>query len=90
MVWFCITLLSHNAETQKITDGVLIEKEEIAHGAVSSKVYLYYLKNAGWGLVTFVVFAQILQASLMVTNNFWLSRWSEAGLFNEVSPVDIL
>ncbi|XP_022102313.1 ATP-binding cassette sub-family C member 9-like [Acanthaster planci] len=66
-------------------DGQLIEKEEMVRGSVSYKTYLYLLGSVGWGLILLVALAVALQSSLSVTNNFWLSEWSEAGLSNETT-----
>ncbi|XP_071805798.1 ATP-binding cassette sub-family C member 9-like [Asterias amurensis] len=71
------------SKEEKQSGGKLIEKEEQARGSVSYTVYLYYMKNVGWGLISFVFLALITQTSLNVGKNFWLSSWSEAGLSNE-------
>ena len=64
-------------------DG-LMEQEERASGSVSYKVYLYYLKNVGWGLVSFIFAAMLMSSALNIGKSFWLSAWSEAGLSSEV------
>ncbi|XP_038059425.1 ATP-binding cassette sub-family C member 9-like [Patiria miniata] len=71
------------SKDEEKSGGKLIEKEEQARGSVSIKVYFYYLRSAGWGLVAFVLCMTGVTSALSIGNSFWLSAWSEAGLSNE-------
>ena len=57
----------------------LIEKEEMERGAVSYRVYLYYLRALGWPAIPLIAL-YLLQPVFSVSTNFWLSAWSEAGV----------
>ncbi|XP_071803247.1 ATP-binding cassette sub-family C member 9-like [Asterias amurensis] len=63
--------------------GDLVEKEEIARGAVSIQSYLYLVRSTGWGLSALTILAFVVHSGFAVSTNFWLSGWSEAGLSNE-------
>nr|XP_006820964.1 PREDICTED: ATP-binding cassette sub-family C member 9-like [Saccoglossus kowalevskii] len=58
----------------------LIEDEESEHGSVSWRVYLAYAKAVKFPMVLAVLAIWTLQTSATVTNNFWLSAWSESGV----------
>ncbi|XP_071810168.1 ATP-binding cassette sub-family C member 9-like [Asterias amurensis] len=60
-------------------EGRLIEKEERNTGTISWKVVVFYLKAMGYPQAFLVLTVTLMQHSLIITRDFWLSRWSEAG-----------
>ncbi|XP_072050857.1 ATP-binding cassette sub-family C member 9-like [Amphiura filiformis] len=67
--------------------GSLIEKEELQRGAVSRKVYSYYLRSMGWPLVILVLLTYAYLTGFGIYKNFWLADWSNAGV-NKTSIED--
>ena len=60
-------------------EGRMIEKEERNTGTVSRKVVCFFLQAMRYPQACLVVALTLMQHSLIVATDFWLSRWSEAG-----------
>ncbi|XP_077978183.1 ATP-binding cassette sub-family C member 9-like [Glandiceps talaboti] len=67
-----------NAET-----GTLIKREERERGSVSWRVYLAYGKAMKLPLVFLMLVMFLVQGTIHIFTNFWLSQWSEAGMDTE-------
>lgn len=64
-----------------LTDGEkarLIKPEERKRGRIAWSVYVYYIMKCGLILVGTVVSTRVIDASLILTSQFWLSNWSES------------
>ncbi|XP_077980908.1 ATP-binding cassette sub-family C member 8-like [Glandiceps talaboti] len=59
--------------------GSLIEEEERERGSVSWRVYLAYARAIKLPWVVFILIMFVVQGTIHILNNFWLSEWSESG-----------
>jgi ABC-type multidrug transport system fused ATPase/permease subunit len=65
-------------DAKKKEEGQLIKKEDAAKGAVTTGVYLAYIKMIGNTLFVLVVLLAMMLNAQQILVNWWLSRWSVA------------
>ncbi|XP_071816985.1 ATP-binding cassette sub-family C member 9-like isoform X2 [Apostichopus japonicus] len=73
--------ISQRRNNCKVADGEkarLIKPEERKRGRIAWSVYVYYIMKCGLILVGTVVSTRVIDASLILTSQFWLSNWSES------------
>ncbi|XP_072030098.1 ATP-binding cassette sub-family C member 9-like [Amphiura filiformis] len=77
------------ASTHDKEKGALVEDEELPRGAVDLGVYIYYARNMGIVWAFAFLFLCMIFMSFNISRDIWLSKWSEAGLYNStVSDVN--
>ncbi|XP_038054473.1 ATP-binding cassette sub-family C member 9-like isoform X1 [Patiria miniata] len=60
-------------------EGALIGKEEREKGAISWRVFLFYIKAMRYPLALLALAVMLGYNGMIVGTDFWLSAWSEAG-----------
>ncbi len=63
-------------------NGALVEDEELPRGSVDISVYLYYARSMGAIWAFAFLFLAMAFMVFSISRDFWLSKWSEAGLNN--------
>ncbi|XP_072039246.1 ATP-binding cassette sub-family C member 9-like [Amphiura filiformis] len=69
-------------QNQELSTGQLIKAEEREKGAVSYRVYKYFLMSMGWRIITLVLCLRVIQEIVSLSRIFWLANWAEAGDFS--------
>ena len=57
-------------------DGKMMQVEERERGSVAGDVYLYYLKQAHFCAIVYIMLSFVLSQSTGVGQNYWMTRWA--------------